>query len=127
MIYKLNGVKQTSKELQANLDQFYGTELYYINPLMKFTYTEGVKYFAENAGAYWLLQEINFIYVDLQQIGKAEFLNIKVISKDNKADIIVDDGNDNILKKKHIAFTDLPEGEWKFFLTNNVLLLPSEY
>lgn len=119
--------KQEIEELKEKLNYFYGTENYFNNPLIKYLYTDGVKYFASTTNSYWLLNEINFIYCDLLKINKGEFLNIKVVSKNNKADIIVDDGNDNILKKKHISFTDLPEGEWKFFLTNNILLLPSEY
>jgi hypothetical protein len=121
--FKLNKVQSTTKELQEGLEQFYGSGNFYINPLVKYKYTDGVKYFAENAGAYWLLQEINGLTVRLP----GYFFNIRVISKDNKADIIIDDGNDNILKKKHIGFTDLPAGEWQFFLTDNVLMLPNEY
>ena len=116
--------KVSSQELKENLEQFYGTENYFKNPLLKYKYTDGIKYFAEKAGAYWLLQEINSIYVNLRC---PVFLNIEVVSKNHKADIIVDDGNDNVLKKKYITFTDLPEGEWQFFLTDNILLLPSEY
>lgn len=127
MTYKLNKVLQESKQLKENLAQFYGSENHFTNPLVKFNYTDGVKYFAENAGAYWLLQEINSLYIKLLKINKTEFLDIKVFSKENKADIIIDDGNDNILIKKHIGFTDLPEGEWKFFLYDNVLMLPGEY
>jgi hypothetical protein len=32
-----------------------------------------------------------------------------------------------MLKSKHIDFTDCPEGDWRFFFVNNVILLPSEY
>jgi len=117
-------MKITAEELKSNLEQFFGTENYFKNPLMKYTYTDGVRYFAEKAGAYWLLQEINGMYVNL---GCPYFLNIVVKSNKNKADIIVDDGNYNVLKKKHIGFTDLPEGEWQFFLINNTLMIPSEY
>lgn len=124
MSYELNKVKQSSEELKSNLEQFFGTENYFKNPLIKYTYTDGVKYFAEQAGAYWLLQEINGLYVNL---GSPYFINIVVKSNKNKADIIVDDGNGNVLKKKHIGFTDLPKGEWQFFLQSNVLMLPSEY
>ena len=124
MGYELNQVKQSSEELRNNLEQFWGTENYFTNPLVKYKYTDGVKYFAEHAGAYWLLQEINGLYVKL---GCPVFLNIVVKSNKKKADIIVDDGNDKVLIKKHIGFTDLPEGEWQFFLTDNVLMVPSEY
>ena len=37
------------------------------------------------------------------------------------------DGNGNIYAKKHIAHTDLEKGKYKFYLMDNVLLLPSEY
>ena len=37
------------------------------------------------------------------------------------------DGNGNDLFTKSIDYTDCPEGEWKFFFTGNVLMLPSEY
>lgn len=124
MSYELNQVKQSSEELKTNLEQFWGTENYFTNPLVKYKYTDGVKYFAEHAGAYWLLQEINCAYVNL---GCPSFINIVVKSNKNKADIIIDDGNKNILKKRHIKFTDLPQGEWQFFLQYNVLMLPSEY
>lgn len=116
----------TTEEFKSNIEQFIGTNNHYASWLMKYRYTDGVRYFAQEAGAYWLLNEINFIYVDLARKGKAEFLNIVVKCKNKKADILVDDGNGNLLKKKHISWTDLPEGEWQFYLYDNTLLLPSE-
>jgi hypothetical protein len=35
--------------------------------------------------------------------------------------------NDNIVSTQHIAFTDFPVDEIKFYFTDNVILLPSEY
>ncbi len=32
-----------------------------------------------------------------------------------------------VLFARHIHFTDAPDGLWRFYLTDNVLLLPSEY
>ena len=119
--------KLSSDELVQQLEQFYGTENYFKSPLMKYVYTDGVQFFAEKAGAYWLLQEINYIYVYLAERKLAEFLSIKVTSKNKEATIAVDDGNDQILFTRKISFTDLPEGVWSFFLYNNTLLLPSEY
>jgi hypothetical protein len=48
-------------------------------------------------------------------------------SKDRSAVIKVADGNENIVYTKQIEFTDCPEGDWIFYLTDNVLLLTSEY
>ena len=42
---------------QADLDQFYGTENYY-HYLAGLKLTDGVKYLADEAGAYWLLDII---------------------------------------------------------------------
>lgn len=117
-----------SSELRSSLTQFYGTEQYYFNPLYRWMkYTDGVKFFAENAanGAYWLL---DIIGTELKALTKKEdFLNIVFNSANNQGVITVDDGNDNILYTRNIEYTDCPEGEWKFYLTGDVLMLPTEY
>ena len=41
--------------------------------------------------------------------------------------IVVTDGNENLIQLKDIPVTTLTDGLWKFYLTDNVLLLPSEY
>lgn len=42
--------------LESELMQFIGTEHWYKHPLMPaMTYTDGVKYFAEQTESYWLL------------------------------------------------------------------------
>jgi hypothetical protein len=111
-----------------DLTQFYGSEKVYFNPLYKWlNYTDGVKYFLENAGggAYWLL---DIIGTELHALSRKEqFLSIKMTVADNEADITVTDGNDGKLYSRHIEYTDCPAGQWDFFLTNNVLMLPSEY
>lgn len=116
-------------ELKGGLGNFYGTEKYHFNPLYrKLNYTDGVQFFAQNAGngAYWFL---DIVGTEIHPKFKAmeEFLSITLKSDGSVADIVVDDGNNNVLWTRHIALTDCPEGEWKFFLTNDVLLLPSEY
>lgn len=117
----------TAQELHNNLFNFIGSEHHYVNYFLKYRYTEGVRYLRKQAEAFWLLEEINSMYVKLKEQHSADFLSIKVISKNNKADIIIDDGNNNVLKKKHISYTDLPEGTYKFYLYDNTLLLQSEY
>ena len=41
--------------------------------------------------------------------------------------ICVDDGNGKELATQQIPFTTLISGVWKFYLTDSVLMLPSEY
>ncbi len=40
--------------LEDELEQFYGTEKWYRH-FTGLVYTDGIKYLAENAGAYWLI------------------------------------------------------------------------
>ena len=68
-------------------------------------------------------------------IRNEEFLVVKVDVKNDQAVIRAQDGNNNYLLKREIPYTDLAEGEWKFFVENGmvgenevkVILLPSEH
>lgn len=114
-------------QLKHEMAQFTGTEHYYRHVLSRMTYTDGVKFFAENAGggAYWFL---DIVGTELMQIHLSQsFISITLNVQDNKADIRATDGNDTPLYKRHIAFTDCPEGEWAFYLIDGIMLLTREY
>lgn len=117
--------------LAEKLEQFYGTESYYrFNPFISTVATDGVIYFAREGNALWAITEMccmRMKLIEQRKITSNEWLFFTLTSKNGKADIVVDDGNGNIYAKKHIAYTDLKEGEYKFYLMDNVLLLPSEY
>ncbi|NOT83762.1 MAG: hypothetical protein HOP02_03055 [Methylococcaceae bacterium] len=84
--------------------------------------------FAESGGgqgAYWLLDIIATEYWLL--LKNEAFLVISVTVEGNAAKIEVSNGNGRVLKSRAIEYTDLQAGLWKFYLTDNVLLLPSEY
>lgn len=118
----------TSSELENELAQCIGTEQYWRMPVPKLIYTDGVKLFAEKAGAYWLLVDIGLFLKDRVELRNQYFLNITLeVKEDNKAELVFDDGNDNVLYKTHYGFTDCPVGKWQFFYCSNVLMLPSEY
>lgn len=52
---------KTEKLVKSDLEQFTGTQQWYRHPIVKNTlYTDGIKYLAERAGAYWLIDEITF-------------------------------------------------------------------
>ena len=110
-----------------DLSNFYGTEKYHktfvFNP--KLVHTDGVQYFADQAGAFWLLDIIATEIYPLT--SQHDFLAITMDVKDKKAKLVVDDGNDNWIFQKNIEFTDCPNGEYRFWLIGNVLMLPSEY
>jgi hypothetical protein len=117
----------SATDLRNELAHCTGTETWYRHSLNRhMRYTEGVQLFAERAAGYWFLDIVGTEFFQLQK--KSEFVLITLLVKGRKAIILVSDGNENKLRRnRNISFTDCPEGEWKFYLTNNTLLLPSEY
>ena len=110
-----------------NLLQFTGTEQWYYHPLFKkYRYTDGVRYVAQEGGAYWLIEAI-FSWQLKSEVKAEPFQSWTLTVKDNRAVLTATDGNNNLIAKQEIEFTDFPLPEIKFYLTDNVLLLPSEY
>ena len=112
---------------KLDLSQFTGTEAYHRTFLFNgdLVHTDGVQYFADTAGCYWLL---DIIATEIFPLTEHEpFLSIQFAVEDGIGDICVEDGDCKVLKQKHIAHTDCPDGLYKFFLTDNVLMLTSEY
>lgn len=116
------------EKLKAELRQFTGTEQYYFNPMFKrFKYTDGIKYLAEETGAYWLLDYI-FSSQPHGNLRGEEFQVWKIkVNQDDSATIIVEDGNDIVLTTFTIDFTDFPLKEFDLWLIDKILILPSEY
>jgi hypothetical protein len=114
---------------KADLCQFTGTEQWYSHPLiLPVLYTDGVKYVADKAGAYWLIDEIAFAQRYEKSVIIEDFQCWKLkVNPDCTATLTCDDGNGNIVYTKPISLTDFPIEEIQLFYTNNTLLLPSEY
>jgi len=113
----------TPQELRSNLRMFTGCEQPFKHAISKMLYTDGVQYFAKNAGAYWFL---DIVGTEVLPQGH-EFAVVKLVSKDSKGTVVVEDGKDNFIWQKAIDYTDAPVGVWSFYLINGMLLLPSEY
>lgn len=112
--------------LKQDLEQFIGTEHWYrVSPFTKYAITDGVKYFADNGGAYWAVHDILATAVALKQ----EMLVAKVTSNNQQATIEYEDGNGNKLEfaTSKYPYTDLQEGVYRFYVMDGVMLLPSEY
>jgi len=124
-------------ELNQALRQFTGSEHWYRHPINKrMIYTDGAKFFAENAGnsgGYWFLDKVAIEICPLLKEKQQYFasLVIKVNPADHSAVIEVTDGNETKLASFGICYTDMQPGEWRFYLQDDieywVLLLPSEY
>jgi hypothetical protein len=110
-----------------DLSQFTGTEAYHRTFMFtpKLKHTDGVQYFAEQAQAFWFLDIVATEIYPMQE--NDPFLTIYLTVRDGKAEIIVQDGDISRLMQRQIEFTDCPDGVYSFFLTDDVLMLCSEY
>ena len=91
------------------------------------TYTEGVQYLAEKASAYWLI-DLVASWCPHQSIRHEEFVVWTLTVKpDRTAIATADDGNGHEIARQHIPWTDFPLNEVSLYLTDDTLLLPSEY
>ena len=112
-----------------DLTQFTGTEHYYrhINGLVL---TDGTKYLADEAGAYWLMDVIAS-YLDKIEDGFA--IAELTVTHGNKAFFsLADDKPANkFFATQSIPYTDFPLEEIKLYVIRDgehwVCLLPSEY
>lgn len=105
-----------------NLGQYYGTNQYF--EMYKYLITDGIKYIIEN-GYHWFVSDA-LIYCKAH-LRNEEFLTIKLkIIEDKKAEIIITDGNTKEFWKRRYEYTDAKR-DLKLFLTDNVLMLNSEY
>jgi hypothetical protein len=117
------------------LNQFSGSEQFFKHRLSsKLIYTEGVQYLAEQAGCYWLIDDIACVLLpNLLNKHNDRFYSIRLLVTGSSAVITVDDGNDNLYFNHKVQWTDFPiVGEpVKLFLCESdkhyCLMLPGEY
>lgn len=124
-----NDKAERTSTLKANLCQFTGTENYYRHFVNRsFLYTDGVKFLAEEAQAYWLIDAIAICQKFEKQISAEEFQLWRLtVHANNSAILTCDNGNGNIVYQQKIPFTDFPLDEIRLYFTNGVLMLTSEY
>lgn len=119
--------KQEAHHLTRELQHFTGSETFYRSPLFRGSiYTEGVKYLADKAGCYWLIDHI-FSHQRLDALKGQSFQVWKIEVANESAEIVVEDGNDNALTRFRIIYTDFPLERFTLWLVDNTLMLPSEY
>ena len=106
---------------------FTGTAQWFRYPLFRgYSYTEGVQYMAEHGGAYWLMDAI-FSWQTAPEVKVEPFQSWTLTVKDHSAVLTATDGNGRQIAQQEIEYTDFPLPKIKLFLTDHVLLLPSEY
>jgi len=113
----------------AVMAQFTGSEVFYRYGLAgDVLFTEGVKYVADIAGAYWLLDIIAIANVFEAKVRAEEFqLWVLTVRKDASGQVACEDGNGNIVYEQALNSTDFPEPGIRLYFCNGTILLPSEY
>ena len=114
--------------LTEALSQFTGSETVYRHPLFaSCVYTEGVRYLAQEAGAYWLIEYVFSNQLD-KTIHSHPFQAWSItVHDDHTAKIRLTDGNDTLIKSFVLTFTDFPLKAFTLWFIDGTLLLPSEY
>ena len=112
----------------ADLAMFTGTKQYYrLNRLCLLT--DGTKYLAEAAGAFWLMDAAASYLIEL---GATDwFVQIVLVVTESKALLTLEDGNGHVRARQEIPYTDFPMPQQTLYACWDgqhwVLMLPSEY
>jgi hypothetical protein len=111
------------------LSRFTGSEHWYRHGLVpSITFTDGAKYVADAAGAYWLLDEIALAQRASNRVAAEEFQVWKLtVNADHSAMLVCEDGNDHEVFTKRIPATDFPAEGVTLWFENNVIYLPGEH
>lgn len=125
-------------ELRNSLAQFTGTEKWYRHGMFRQLYlTDGTKYLADKAKAWWLVDAIGSHIVTNKNVRREPFQNWRFVKGEKKHRLFVTDGGKGdtprTVASQQIDFTDFPLDDielwaiWDDGLRGFVLMLPSEY
>jgi hypothetical protein len=118
-----------SAQLLSNLRQFTGTEKY-ARLTKSVVLTDGAVYLAEEASCFWLF-DLYASHLSAIDSRKEEFTCLKLSKSNSSCNIVIDDGNVNVLAKQFVEYTDFPLDDFTLYGCWSgefwVLMLPSEY
>lgn len=114
-----------------DLAQFTGTEGYHKFTLTRDLLTDGARYVADRAGAFWLMDMVALELRGAQYHKKDGFVVVTLEVKDRAGEVRFDDGNGKVFFRREIDYTDFPLPELKLYAAWNencwIIMLPSEY
>ncbi|MFM6191146.1 DUF6876 family protein [Planktothrix sp.] len=129
----------------SDLSQFTGTETWYRH-FTGLLYTDGIQYLAEQAEAYWLIDAIASYQHQLKRDEYLAYFQVWVLSVAGEGErkypfLLPEDGYKAVLTCwpdtpkegvksaviQQIEYTDFPLIELKLYVSDDVLMLPSEY
>jgi hypothetical protein len=114
-------------ELREGLAMHTGSENCYRHWTGTMRFSDGVKFLADQAGAYWLIDNIAWSSMTAV-VRREEFVLWKLqVHGDKSATLIAEDGNDHELVRQPVPWTDFPLEEISLYHSNSMLYLPSEH
>ena len=120
----------TKEEISSTLPQFSSTENYHRWSVLfrNVVMTDGAKFIAESCEAFWLMDVIGS---HLPKLRGEEFIKVWAHRVKGKFVVQFEDGNDHVLKKQTIEFTDFPLDQIVLYCCPQgdqfVIMLPSEW
>ena len=133
-------VPPSPSQLRGELATFTGSEVFYRHTFSRqVIYTEGIRFLAEVAGAYWLLDELAFSYMSEQmreacaadpRLRSMQFWTLHVTNSQGELTMRADADVEPAITKL-ISFTDFPLETIDIWAAYNgefwTLYLPSEH
>lgn len=113
---------------QSDLAYFTGTEQLWRHSLIRrICYTDGARHVAQAGEAWWLLDRVACAQLEARYAEQSFQVWALTVHDDQSAHLVCTDGNGNVVSTERIAFTDFPLREITLYVTDNTILLPSEY
>ena len=121
-------------DIQCGLPNWIGTQSWWPN-FTGIKYTDGVKWLAEKAHAYWLIDVVGSHWATSRKVRAEGFVLCRLtVDRDPKAKFMArfvmmtdcePDGETIVVQR--IPYTDFPLDEIELYLCDGVLMLPNEY
>ena len=118
-----------AEEIRSALKQFIGTVYLYATWTPKLRYTDGIKFLADSAKAYWLIDVIaSWQPRALRDPALCEFQLWELfVQKDHSANIVCSRDSEDPVFRQRIRWTDCPLDYVKLYVEQGVLMLPTEH
>ena len=117
--------KINEKDLVRELKGFSGTEQYF-RSFTGLKFTDGIKYLADKAKAYWLIDLIGSYQHKFEEVP-FQLWTLKVNKDKTGVVTCKEDSNLPVIVEQKLKYTDFPLKEFSCYCIGGVLLLPSEY
>jgi hypothetical protein len=111
--------------LDDDLNAFTGSEHHYRH-FTGLRYTDGIRYLAEHAGAYWLIDLVASYQPRLRNVP-FQLWELTVNDDHTALATMREDTHRRARVRQDIEYTDFPLRSFSWYCTDNVMMLKSEY